>query len=425
MKAVFLVSKPSSLTADAKELSQHFEVREVPMPVPDAGEVLVKMFYSPINVSDTASIKGQYNAKQQEALPCQLGFEGSGVVVKSGGGFAAWLVAGKRVAVASKSGGRMWAEYAVVNALTCVPLPDTVSSLQGSSVFVNPMSAMAFLELAQAAEARCAIFTAAASALGKMALRLFKSNGIKTIAIVRHSSNADAIRAEVSADQICIVTEEGKDWRAEVREKAGELGATIMFDAVGGKQTGEILQAMPPKSTAHVYGFLSGEPVGALDSNSLIFQQKKVQGFWLTPHLLSKNLLAQKSFVDRTVGLIPTDLRSPYRTVYPLDQVAGALHDYLSNMSGGKICISPIVQRPTPAADILKAVAQPPALTTTEAIVMEDPQAAAVLVQPPEAAAAAAPVPGADADATLLSPTDAASAAPDAANLDLPKSSNE
>ncbi len=80
------------------------------MPQPGPNEVLVKLHYSPINVSDTAHIKGAYNAKQQEAYPCQLGFEASGVVVRSGGGLAAWRVDGKRVAVASKSGGRMWAE---------------------------------------------------------------------------------------------------------------------------------------------------------------------------------------------------------------------------------------------------------------------------------------------------------------------------
>ncbi len=106
------------------------------MPNPKAGEVLVKMEFAPINPSDLSAITGTYNSAQREVhihaalslkicesscsssclcyvmlliesqeLPCQLGFEGSGTVVQSGGGLLGFRVMGKRVACVSKAGG--------------------------------------------------------------------------------------------------------------------------------------------------------------------------------------------------------------------------------------------------------------------------------------------------------------------------------
>jgi NADPH:quinone reductase-like Zn-dependent oxidoreductase len=59
--------------------------------------VLVKVMAAPINPSDLASFKGQYS--QQKKFPAIMGFEGSGVVVESGGGLMGWGLVGKKVAI--------------------------------------------------------------------------------------------------------------------------------------------------------------------------------------------------------------------------------------------------------------------------------------------------------------------------------------
>ncbi len=60
-------------------------VKEVPIPVPKSGQVLIRVEAAPINPSDTSNLKGNYSSGQK--LPCTPGFEGSGYVVKSGGIF--------------------------------------------------------------------------------------------------------------------------------------------------------------------------------------------------------------------------------------------------------------------------------------------------------------------------------------------------
>src|SRR5215472_13342630 len=115
MRAVQLkdyAGKPGSLT-----------VAEIPVPRPGPGEVLVKVFASPVNPSDLMLITGNYGFKK--ALPATPGFEGSGTVVEAGAGMMAKFMKGRRVACAAadaKSTGGMWAEYIVTSARFCVPL---------------------------------------------------------------------------------------------------------------------------------------------------------------------------------------------------------------------------------------------------------------------------------------------------------------
>lgn len=71
-------------------------VREVPVPRPGPGEVLVRMAAAPINPSDLGFMKGAYG--EHRSFPVVPGFEGSGTVVAAGRGLLPRLWLGKRVA---------------------------------------------------------------------------------------------------------------------------------------------------------------------------------------------------------------------------------------------------------------------------------------------------------------------------------------
>src|SRR5437763_8616523 len=119
------------------------QVREVPQPEPGRHQVRVRMVASPINPSDLLVVRGEYG--RLPTLPATPGFEGVGVVDRSGGGLLALvrgLRPGKRVAVISAGGGA-WAEYAVVPARQLVPLPADIPDEQAAAFFVNPASALA------------------------------------------------------------------------------------------------------------------------------------------------------------------------------------------------------------------------------------------------------------------------------------------
>ena len=188
-------SIPSTMHAvQLDEPNGKLTLREVPTPHPQAGQVLVRIAASPINPSDLGSLSGlSYSGRRQ--FPFTPGLEGSGTVVEAGDGLFPRLLKGRRVACSALlTGDGIWAEYMVTSAQQCIPLNKGVSFEKGSMLLVNPLSALAILEIAQRGKHRAIVSTAAASALGGMILRLAKRRGLPVIHVVRRQAQVDWVR---------------------------------------------------------------------------------------------------------------------------------------------------------------------------------------------------------------------------------------
>jgi len=332
MKALYLVKHVDDFKQ--ADLASCFEVREVDVPVPKSGEVLIKVECSPINPSNMSVLKGTYDSSTAAPLPALVGTEGSGTVVASGGGLMSWMIDGKRVGAVAKTGG-MWAEYAVVPATACIPLADDVSFESGCSCFVNPLTAIAFVEIAQSRKLKAIVHTAGASALGKMLVRFARENGISVICVVRRQEQVDTLK-ELGAQY--IVNSSNADWKATLAALCTEHNATLGFEAIAGSTTGEVLSAMPPNSELMVYGGLSEQACSAISPTELIFKGKKVSGFWLTGYLNNRGMLGAKSMLNK----VGKGLNSTFKTVvgssFALEDVVLAVG---SNMSNDKVAFAP------------------------------------------------------------------------------------
>eukprot|EP00163_Fabomonas_tropica_P006496 TRINITY_DN16061_c0_g1_i10.p1 TRINITY_DN16061_c0_g1~~TRINITY_DN16061_c0_g1_i10.p1 ORF type:complete len:209 (+),score=51.26 TRINITY_DN16061_c0_g1_i10:115-741(+) len=186
MRALQLVEYDGGTEASLK-------VVQMPVPKPAAGQVLVRVHASPINPSDTSFLYGTYGIKKE--LPVVPGLEGSGVVVLNGGGIMGWRLVGKKVALAAdnKMDG-LWAEYVVTSAMSCVPLPDNADLDDASMTLVNPLTALAFLDIIRARKAAAVVHTAAASQLGRMFYRLCAKEKIPVVNIVRRQEQVDLLK---------------------------------------------------------------------------------------------------------------------------------------------------------------------------------------------------------------------------------------
>lgn len=336
MRAVMLVEHISKTVTSPADIRHCFEVRDVPTPVPRPGQVLIRVEASPVNPSDRSTLQGTYNRAQRSALPCQLGYEASGVVVKSGGGVIADMRVGQRVGLISKNAGT-WSEYVVVPAVQCFPVGNDITFREASSMFVNPMTALAFIEIAQTRKAPAIVVTAAASALGRMVIRLAKSNNIAVVATLRTDKDRELL-LNLGATEVVVT--DGEGWEGRLREICRGIRASVAFDSVAGELTGKVLAAMPPRSTVYVYGGLSNQPCSAIRPTQLLFEGSDVRGFWLTSYLQrNKSMIGQYLWVREVVRLLKTDLRSEYGNDYPLDQLAEAVFN--SNPDHGKSVICP------------------------------------------------------------------------------------
>jgi len=310
------------------------KIEKVALPDPGPGEVLVKMDASPINPSDLALLAGGY---LERSYPFTPGLEGSGMVVAAGSGILPRVRLGKRVACSPSHGGDgTWANYMVTSVMNIAPLPSHISSEQGSMMLVNPMTAMAFIQLAREGKHQAIVNNAAASSLGKMLIRLTRSQGIPLINIVRREEQVEALK-ELGA--IHVLNSNSKSFAKELKILSEELGATLILDAVTGSQSSILLDAAPHGSTLLAYARLSGDLIVA-DPGTLIKEEKKIVGFQLGNWLQTKGLLFKLRFISSVKKALDEELSSKISRIYPLEQVEEAIAHYREHMSEGKIVLN-------------------------------------------------------------------------------------
>ncbi|KAJ4458507.1 putative zinc-binding dehydrogenase [Paratrimastix pyriformis] len=163
----------------AIELSSEFRLalRNIPVPTPQRGEVLVRMRLTPINTIDLLSLRGI--DRERHTYPFIPGYEGVGEVVSCGPKVSnRKKLLTNQVALYSPNGGT-WAEYCCVPEWCCFPLPRDINPEQAASPFVDPMTAHTFLTYAQKQGHKSVVLTGAFTPLGKQILRLAPSFRIK------------------------------------------------------------------------------------------------------------------------------------------------------------------------------------------------------------------------------------------------------
>ncbi len=309
-------------------------VEERPTPRPGKGEALVRMAASPINPSDLASLQGLYGVKK--ALPMVPGIEGCGTVVATGAGYLARRLLGKRVACAAGAGDGAWAEYMVAPTTQCSPLPDSISDEQGSMRIVNPYTAWAHLSIARQAGARAIVQTAAASALGQMVNRLAQRRGMQVINVVRNDAQVGTLRS-LGAEH--ILNSEAPEFDKQLRALCRQLGARLAFDAVAGAMTARLLSALPPEGRVIVYGGLAGEAI-TLNPGDLIFNQRRIEGFYLSRWVARQNPLALLS-MQRQLYQLGDLTHAAIQLRASLENAHQAIATYQANMSAGKVLLMP------------------------------------------------------------------------------------
>lgn len=330
---------PVPSTMQALQLSEYtgldaLTVKEMPVPQPGHNEVLVKILTTTVNPSDLHFMEGEYGFIKP--LPVVPGFEACGVVVVAGQD--AESLQGQRVACfAAQDKDGTWAQYMVTGANNCFPLQDHVTDEQGTTMLVNPFTAIALLNLAQEAGAKAVAQTAAAGQIGQMVQRLCNERDIACVNIVRREEQVTLLKAD-GAQYVLNSSENG--FFDALRQTCRELKVSYAFDAVGGRMTGMLLEAIRRGGTVNVYGVLSGKPA-SLNGGQLIFGDKTVTGFWLSRWFARQERATALDVSRQVQGMLDDTLQSAIRGHYTLANALDGLRNYAENMTAGKIIIQP------------------------------------------------------------------------------------
>jgi len=233
--------------------------QEVPVPVPAAGETLVRLSYAGVNFIDIYKRAGLYKVP----LPATLGEEGAGTIEAVGQGVTE-VQPGDRVAWASAMGA--YAEYAIVPAAKLVRVPLEVDARIAGAVMLQGMTAhyLATSTYPLAKGDRCLIH-AAAGGVGLLLVQIAKRRGAYVIGTTGSVEKA-ALAKQAGADEVVNYT--SQDFLEEVRRLTAGRGVQVIYDSVGKTTFLRGLDALAPRGMMVLFGQSSG-PVSAVDPQLL------------------------------------------------------------------------------------------------------------------------------------------------------------
>lgn len=209
-----------------------FELREVPDPVRQEGEALVRVRAAGINFLDILVRRGRY--PQMPELPAVLGYELSGE-----------LEDGTRVMALVTTGA--YAELAAVARSSLVPLPEGATFAEGAGFLLTFLTAYVPLtRQVRVGEGRTVLVHAAAGGVGTAAIQVAGALGARVVAAVGSAGKLELCR-ELGAEEAYLYDELPDDLRVDV-----------VMDPVGGELFEGAVPRLRPLGQLVAIGYAGG-----------------------------------------------------------------------------------------------------------------------------------------------------------------------
>lgn len=210
--------------------SDSFELRDVPKPVPRAGQALVRVYATSINPLDYQVRRGDYPDLVQ--LPTITGHDVSGVVEEVGPGVATFSP-GDEVWYTPKifDGPGSYAEYHVVAESIIGRKPASLSHLEAASLtLVGGTVWEALVARAALRVGESILIHGGAGGVGHVAIQVAKAMGAKVFTTVREANFefARSLGADMSIDYV------REDYVDAIMRETGGRGVDVVFDTIGG-----------------------------------------------------------------------------------------------------------------------------------------------------------------------------------------------
>ncbi len=250
-------------------LSQPAQLVDLPAPVPQAGEALIRIHAAGLNFADLLMADGKY--QDRPPLPFVPGLEMAGTVEALGPGTAG-PAPGTRVAAYAGRGA--FAELAAVPVDRLLPLPDSMSfPVAAAFQIAYGTSHLALTRKAALVAGETLFVTGAAGGVGLTAVEIGHRLGARVIAQVRGAEKAAIARA-AGADHVLDADE--PDLKQALRDLGG---VDVAYDTVGGPGFDATVRAMKPGGRMLAISFAGGH-VPQVPLNQLLVRNVSVIGLW-------------------------------------------------------------------------------------------------------------------------------------------------
>ena len=306
------------------------EYRDVPIPEPKAGEVILETHASSLNRGELMVGSVVHGG------PLKLGGnDGAGVVHKVGAGVTDFKVGDK--VFGRISGG--WAEYTPARAEQLIPMSDKLTWEEGAAVGVAYLTAyeLIYPPYGKLKKGETLLVAGASSGVGVAAVQIGKALGATVIGT---SGSADKLgRLAALGMDHGINTRQG-DFAAKVKELTGGKGVDLAINLVGGSVFAELVRSLARKGRIGIVGYVDGVLKAEIDLNALHANRFEVYGISNSKATAAEKAEAMRGFIRDVAPLIRDGRIKPVvDKVFAFDQLAEAKKYVESNAMVGKVIV--------------------------------------------------------------------------------------
>jgi NADPH2:quinone reductase len=310
-------------------------IQEIPEPVAQRGEVLVRVRAAALNRADLLQRRGLYPPPPgyREDVP---GLEFAGEIAALGTGVSGWKVGDRVMAIAS---GEAQAEYVLADPYMLLRIPEGMPFPLAAAIPEAGITAHdALVTLGGFRSGGTALVHAIGSGVGTMALQIAKAMGGTVIGTARTADKIEKARA-FGLDHAVLVGKDDARFADEVKRITGRKGVPVVVDFVGAPYMAENLASLAPQGHVVVVGTMGG-PKATVDLGVLMRARGRVIGTVLRPRPLYEKILATQAFARDVMPLVASGLVKPVLDrAWPAAEVQAAHEQLERNDSFGKVVL--------------------------------------------------------------------------------------
>lgn len=307
-------------------------VESAPLPQAKAGEVLLQVVAAGVNGPDIVQRRGHY-PPPPGASPV-LGLELSGRVVALGEGVDSLKLGDEVCALAN---GGAYAEYCLVPAAQCLPVPQGVTLADAAGIPETFFTVWTNLyQRAHLAAGEWLLVHGGSSGIGSSAIQLAKARGAHVIATAGSADKCDFCLA-LGADHAINYREQ--DFVEAVKTLRGKSGVNVILDMVGGDYVARNLKILAVEGRLVQVAFQAGSKV-ELDLMMLMLKRQTLTGSTLRARSdADKAVIARELQREVWPLFAQGQLKVPVFRRFALEQVAEAHRLMESAAHMGKILL--------------------------------------------------------------------------------------
>jgi len=308
-------------------------IGELPDPVPDPGQAVVRIEAAALNFFDLLIIAGQYQYKPE--FPFSPGAEFAGTV-ESVGPDVAGIATGDRVI--GYSGWGAAREKLAIAADRLIKMPDGLDAERASGLIVTyGTSYYALKDRAALKPGETLAVLGASGGVGLAAVELGKLLGARVIACAS-SDDKLAFAREHGADD--GVNYSSGDLREGLKKLGGEHGIDVVYDPIGDKYAEPALRSLAWYGRYLVVGFAAGQ-IPKLPLNLVLLKGCDVRGVFWGSWTQREPAAHRANTADLIRWCAEGKLSAHVHAAYPLADAAQALKDIAARKVMGKVVLKP------------------------------------------------------------------------------------